>query len=37
MDGRKLERFFNEVDRNNDGHITFDEWRFVCLSLIRLT
>ena len=27
IDNSKLERFFDEVDTNHDGTITFDEWR----------
>ena len=27
VDNSKLERFFDEVDTNHDGTITFDEWR----------
>lgn len=25
--GRRLAGFFDEIDLNNDGYITFDEWR----------
>lgn len=24
---RRLTHFFNDLDRNNDGYVTFDEWR----------
>lgn len=27
----KLDRFFDEVDSNQDGVITFDEWRYVSI------
>lgn len=26
---RRLSGFFNEIDLNRDGFITFDEWRYV--------
>lgn len=26
-----LDNFFSEVDTNNDGHISFEEWRYVLL------
>jgi solute carrier family 25 phosphate transporter 23/24/25/41 len=29
----KLDAFFDEVDKNRDGCITFDEWRWVALHL----
>lgn len=25
----RLEGFFSEIDMNNDGYISFDEWRYV--------
>jgi Ca2+-binding EF-hand superfamily protein len=28
--GRRLAGFFDEIDLNHDGFITFDEWRYVC-------
>jgi len=28
---RRLDGFFDEIDMNNDGYITFDEWRYVLL------
>ena len=27
---KRLSGFFDEIDLNNDGFITFDEWRYVC-------
>jgi solute carrier family 25 phosphate transporter 23/24/25/41 len=30
----KLEQFFDELDKNNDGVITFEEWRFVPFPLL---
>lgn len=26
---RKLDAFFNDIDYNNDGYISFGEWRYV--------
>ena len=31
---RSLSSFFNEIDMNNDGFISFDEWRYVSQTLI---
>ena len=27
----KLNEFFNHIDSNRDGVISYDEWRYVCL------
>ena len=27
--GSRLDGFFNDIDMNNDGYISFDEWRYV--------
>jgi hypothetical protein len=27
--GSRLDSFFNDIDMNNDGYISFDEWRYV--------
>ncbi len=27
--GSRLDAFFNDIDMNNDGYISFDEWRYV--------
>jgi hypothetical protein len=27
--GSRLDNFFNDIDMNNDGYISFDEWRYV--------
>ena len=32
----KLDQFFSEVDTNHDGVITFDEWRYLNVSLMIL-
>ena len=32
VDPKRLEKFFDSMDRNNDGVISFDEWRYDCLS-----
>lgn len=29
MPSRRLANFFDEIDMNNDGFISFDEWRYV--------
>jgi Ca2+-binding EF-hand superfamily protein len=29
----KLDQFFSEVDTNHDGEISFEEWRYVAISL----
>lgn len=35
---RRLTEFFNEIDLNNDGYISFDEWRYVfCASVVKIT
>jgi len=31
----RLNAFFDELDRNNDGFVTFEEWRYVAISLYR--
>lgn len=28
----RLTEFFNDMDRNNDGYVSFGEWRYVFLS-----
>lgn len=28
VDADRLEQFFEQLDKNNDGHITFEEWRY---------
>lgn len=35
VSNRRLLDFFNDMDHNNDGFITFDEWRYVNLSLLQ--
>jgi len=32
----RLETFFADIDMNNDGFISFDEWRYVSLALCSL-
>jgi solute carrier family 25 (mitochondrial phosphate transporter), member 23/24/25/41 len=27
VSNRKLASFFDDLDRNNDGYVSFDEWR----------
>jgi solute carrier family 25 phosphate transporter 23/24/25/41 len=29
VSNKKLDQFFDTVDTNNDGVVSFDEWRFV--------
>lgn len=35
VSNRRLLDFFNDMDHNHDGFITFDEWRYVNLSLLQ--
>jgi len=32
VDSDRLEQFFEQLDKNNDGHITFEEWRCVAFT-----
>lgn len=31
VDSDRLEQFFEQLDKNNDGHITFEEWRYIII------
>ena len=35
VSNRRMGEFFADMDKNNDGYVTFDEWRYVQPSTLR--